>query len=133
MKKKTKRTGTEESKMATELGKKKKSSVKKILSSVLSPSAKTAKVEAPPTWIGIDHPVAGETLQPTHYAVRIGSVGGWGIELSIDGGAWLPCRQAGGYHWYDWWPAPGKHQLAARMKLGDGKVLESKTVSCKVS
>ena len=86
------------------------------------------------TGVRIDYPQNGESLQPHHYAVRIGMSGGEGVEISIDGGEWQACRQTQGYFWHDWQGiAKGSHKLVARVKLRDGKFKKSKVVHCKVS
>jgi len=123
--------------MALELEKnKKKAQVKKILSSILPPSPAKQKKAAKNTDtanINIDHPSNGDKVQAGHYAVRIGASGGWDVQLSINNGDWQSCREAGGYYWYDWWPAPGKYKLTARLQTADGKGKKSKVVSCEVS
>ena len=125
--------------MALELEKnKRKSQVKKILSSILPPDSakdlkKSAKVKEGEAYVTIDYPTSGEKLNAHHYAVRIGAGNGWGVELSIDSGDWQSCREAGGYFWFDWWPASGKHKLTARMQTADGKGKKSKAVSCEVA
>lgn len=125
--------------MALELEKnKRKAQVKKILSSILPSDEKqnakaAAKAKGSEAYIVIDYPANGDKLNAHHYAVRIGAGNGWGVELSVDNGDWQSCREAGGYFWYDWWPAAGKHKLTARIQSADGKVKKSKVVSCEVS
>src|SRR5258707_675616 len=83
-------------KMALELEKnKRKSQVKKILSSILpTAAAKPAKAQKSASYVVIDHPSNGEKVNAHHYAVRIGAGNGWGVELSVDNDDWQSCREA---------------------------------------
>ena len=112
---------------------KKKAQVKKAEAAVEKPSEKPPKkTAAPKDYAVIDFPANGEVLKPAHYAVRIGASQG-PVEISIDGSAWKPCRQAGGYFWFDWNKIPlGDHKLAARARTRDGKTVKSKIIQCKV-
>lgn len=64
----------------------------------------------------IDYPQEGETVQPGSYTIRIGTTPmAVSAEISIDGGPWLPCREAAGYFWYDWGGyESGPHQISVR-------------------
>lgn len=66
--------------------------------------------------VSIDYPQDGETVRPGNYSFRIGTEPmAVSAELSIDGDAWLPCREAAGYFWCDWSGfAPGPHHIAVR-------------------
>lgn len=82
---------------------------------VKAPKAKTAKAPA----VLLDYPQAGESVQPGHYAIRVAAKDGATVEVSIDGSAWVPCRSAVGYFWFDWEPSlPGTHTILARAKNG---------------
>ena len=75
-----------------------------------------------PPYIWIDHPQEGDRLNSAEYVIRLGIGGAETAELSIDKGAWRPCRFASGYWWFDWKNIPsGKHTLTARMKTADGR------------
>lgn len=75
-----------------------------------------------PPYIWIDHPQEAETLLGPVYVIRLGVGGAEEVELSIDKGAWQPCRLTSGYFWYDWKDIPqGKHTLVARMRTSDGR------------
>jgi len=84
-----------------------------------------------PPYIWIDHPVQKEKLFGPTYVIRLGVGGAEAVELSIDKGAWLPCRLTSGYWWFDWSAiAPGKHQLVARMKATDGRWFRTPPCQC---
>ncbi|OGR83395.1 MAG: hypothetical protein A2901_03420 [Elusimicrobia bacterium RIFCSPLOWO2_01_FULL_54_10] len=81
-------------------------------------------------YVIIDHPSSGEILTASHYAVRIGA-SSEGSAVSIDGSAWVDCRPANGYFWFDWTEiTPGAHALTARILSADGKIKKSKVVKC---
>lgn len=80
--------------------------------------------------ISIDYPKIGEKLNPNHYAIRISASGGDNIQISIDKNDWMPCRQEGGYYWFDWHSiSEGRHEIVARMKLQTGRFEESRVIS----
>lgn len=80
--------------------------------------------------IVIDHPKTGDKIHPHHYAIRMSMFGGSNAQISIDGGDWMWCRNAGGHYWFDWHSIPqGKHKIVARMKLSTGKFKQSKAVN----
>jgi hypothetical protein len=73
-------------------------------------------------FIWIDHPLENERLFHSEYVIRLGVGGAEQVEISIDKGAWIPCRFTSGYWWYDWTNIPrGKHVLAARMRTAGGQ------------
>jgi len=75
-----------------------------------------------PPYLWIDYPQQNEALYSAHYVIRLGVGGAETVELSIDQGAWQPCRSASGYWWFDWTDAaPGAHTLVARMKAFNGE------------
>jgi hypothetical protein len=84
-----------------------------------------------PPFIWIDHPQEQERLTGPVYVVRLGVGGAQHVEMSIDGGAWQPCRLTSGYWWFDWSGIqPGKHTLVARMKSSDGQMMRTPPRSC---
>src|SRR5262245_55223214 len=96
-------------KMITETNHKKKTALTKK-------AARLKSAEGP--FVTIDHPQNGEKLAPHHYSIRIGSGGGSGVEVSIDGGEWQAARENSGYYWYDWHQIPaGKHKITARVRM----------------
>lgn len=75
----------------------------------------------------VEYPAAGEVVASGHYTFRVGATEAL-VEaaISIDRGAWQPCRHACGLWWYDWnGYAAGPHQVAARGVTRDGRVLNS--------
>ena len=53
-----------------------------------------------------------------HIAANPGTLG---VEVSIDQGDWMSCREALGIWWYDWSGyAKGKHEVVARALITDG-------------
>jgi hypothetical protein len=64
----------------------------------------------------IDYPQAGEIIVSPQYTLRITAPEGLAVEVSIDDGAWQPCRYSVGHWWFDWsnYPA-GRHTVCARV------------------
>lgn len=84
-----------------------------------TPKAKRAaprRKAVPSLQVFIDYPREGELVRPGHYSIRVGTVpAAASVELSIDGGVWIPCRESAGYWWYDWSGFEiGPHQIQAR-------------------
>jgi hypothetical protein len=77
--------------------------------------------------VRIEHPGDGETIAGTSYTFQIGTAKDVdGAEVSIDGGAWLPCRESLGLWWYDWSGFDaGAHELLARTRMVDGLTFDS--------
>lgn len=79
---------------------------------------KTATTGRKPKYeITIDHPKNGEVItHKAHYAIRVGTPNQGIVEISIDGGNFVPCRHSVGYWWYDWVNIPlGEHTIVARL------------------
>ncbi len=88
-------------------------------------AAKAAKAPKTPEVL-LDYPQAGETVAPGHYAIRVSAKPERAVEVSIDGGDWLPCREAAGFYWYDWTPsASGEARIVARAKNGGPRAKRS--------
>ena len=70
----------------------------------------------------IDFPREGEIIRSGTYTIRLGAPQeDWLVEISINGGVWLPCRAAAGYWWYDWSGIePGAHEIEGRLTDEDG-------------
>ncbi len=84
-----------------------------------------------PPYIWIDFPTQSETLKASTYVIRLGVGGADLVEISIDNGAWLPCRLTSGYWWYDWSAIkPGKHTMVARMRTSDGRWFKTPLRQC---
>lgn len=134
----------ESSKTATETlvkPKPKKAAVKKTPAAKTTKkvSTKTAAATAVPAfdpncYVIIDHPSNGEVISGLHYAIRIGASENGAVEICFDGGDWQPCRNAGGYWWFDWgYFTPGEHAIVARLRDNDGNTLaQSQKILCQV-
>jgi hypothetical protein len=72
--------------------------------------------------VRVECPHEGDVIDGPSYTFHIAAMpGAEGVEVSIDQGEWLPCREALGIWWYDWTGfAPGAHELTARTRSGDG-------------
>jgi hypothetical protein len=70
----------------------------------------------------LDYPQEGERIVSAEYAFRIGAQATRAVEISIDDGAWRPCRQAEGYWWFDWSGyGSGGHHAVARIQRENGR------------
>ncbi|MBI3549977.1 MAG: hypothetical protein HY078_13145 [Elusimicrobia bacterium] len=83
----------------------------------------------PAIQVFVDYPQDGERITSNIYSFRIGtSPQASKVEVSIDGGPWLPCRIASGYWWHDWICfVHGDHTVVARAILSDGTSAKSKS------
>lgn len=55
------------------------------------------------SFVVVDFPQEGEVVISPEYTLRIGaSADAALVEVSIDGGAYQPCRSAVGFWWFDW-------------------------------
>jgi hypothetical protein len=88
------------------------------------PSALEAAVRfgVPDVWI--EYPQPGEVVRRPHYTLQVcASSEAVGVDVSIDGGDWRPCRESMGLWWYDWTGfSPGQHHAFARIALDDGRL-----------
>lgn len=84
--------------------------------------------------VTLDHPVSGEKVLSRGYTLRAGTVGeAEKVEISIDDGAWQPCRFSVGYWWYDWAGySEGRHQAEVRARLKNGRVCSDGPVKFRV-
>jgi hypothetical protein len=119
----------------------KKTTVKKKRVAVSKPGAILSKEGASPAktearspspealgknYIGIDFPQVGEILTSGHYALRVSTSATEGVEVSIDGKEWQPCRECVGFWWLDWSGyGSGVHTVVARITVGK-RTLKSK-------
>ncbi|MBI4375099.1 MAG: hypothetical protein HY549_01490 [Elusimicrobia bacterium] len=78
--------------------------------------------------VSIEYPRNGETITHPSYTVQISAIPeAIGVEISIDGGEWLACRESLGLWWYDWERyEPGEHRLLVRISK-DGGIVETST------
>jgi|SRR5579859_6179253 len=72
--------------------------------------------------VQVEFPGEGDVIARPFYSFQISTTPGVeGVEVSIDKGAWMPCREALGLWWYDWSDfGAGDHELAARIRVGKG-------------
>ncbi|MEK6544101.1 MAG: hypothetical protein AABZ44_06685 [Elusimicrobiota bacterium] len=89
------------------------SSVKKVLATTVA--ALTTK--KPVLTVTVDYPQQGDVVARGHYAVRVTSSGAKEAQVSINDGPWQACREAVGYHWFDWQPTlVGRVTIVARAR-----------------
>ena len=73
--------------------------------------------------VRVEYPCQGEAIARPSYTLRIAVAPGSAdaVEVSIDQGAWLPCREGLGLWWYDWSGyAQGEHEITARTHTAGG-------------
>ena len=89
-----------------------------------------ARPESPgKNYVGVDFPQLGEILTSPQYAIRISTSATEGVELSVDGKEWQPCRESVGFWWHDWSGfGAGVHTVVARILVGK-RYLKSKAHS----
>ena len=87
---------------------------------------KASAVQSRPA-VRVEYPGEGEAIARKSYTFHIAaSPGTVGVEISIDGGGWIPCREALGLWWCDWSAfEKGDHELAARARRSDGISIDS--------
>ena len=75
----------------------------------------------------IEYPQQGESIVSPTYTFRVGApAGAESVDVSIDQGPWLACRNAAGYWWYDWSGyEKGEHEIIARTRGPKGRWLMS--------
>lgn len=82
--------------------------------------------------VRVEYPRQGEVVAQPSYTLRISVAPGQAdaVEVSIDQGAWLPCREGLGLWWYDWSGyAQGEHELTARTHTVGG--VYSASIPCR--
>jgi hypothetical protein len=84
--------------------------------------------------IALDYPQERESVISPEYTFRVAARAATRVEISIDDGAWRPCRPAEGYWWYDWSGyMSGRHQAVARIQpQNDGQKATSRTCRFRV-
>lgn len=88
-------------------------------------SVKTRAVQSRPA-VSIECPCDGEAVARPFYTFKIVADSATGVEVSIDQGDWMPCREALGLWWFDWSGFDaGEHELTARTHIGDGLKISS--------
>lgn len=71
----------------------------------------------------IEFPHQDETIVSPTYTLRVAAPdAAEALDVSIDQGAWRPCRKEVGYWWYDWSDyADGEHEIIARIRGRGGR------------
>ena len=77
--------------------------------------------------VRVEFPAEGETLVSHHYTFRIlAPEAAVTVDVCINQGDWLPCREALGLWWYDWnTDGDGEYEAVARVRQQDGTVMVS--------
>lgn len=72
--------------------------------------------------VRVECPSEGQTIAGPCYSFHIAAKPGIeGVEVSIDQGKWMACREALGLWWYDWSGyGEGEHEITARARISDG-------------
>jgi hypothetical protein len=71
----------------------------------------------------VEYPQKDETVVSSEYTFRIAApTGAEGVDVSIDQGPWIACRNEVGHFWYDWSGYDdGVHEVIARVRGGEGR------------
>jgi hypothetical protein len=77
--------------------------------------------------VWIEFPQEGETIAHARYTFQVcACASAMTVEVSVNGGPWLPCRESMGLWWFDWEDcADGEHAAAARIHKERGQTAES--------
>jgi hypothetical protein len=82
-----------------------------------------AALAAEPEAVSIVLPKDGEAVPPFGCTFLVSARGAARVELSIDGGAWRPCRKAAGFWFLDWSAfGSGRHCVMARSVGSEGEL-----------
>ncbi len=101
--------------------KKKRSTTTKPASAVNKGNVAEVRTEysSGTNYVGVDFPQVGEILTSPQYAIRVSTSATEGVEISIDGKEWQPCRESVGFWWYDWSGfGSGVHTVVSRILAG---------------
>jgi len=99
----------------------KKTSSPKIRRAPARPAAEARAPRPPKLAVAVDYPRENEAVRPGHYAIRLTAAGASSVQVRLDGGDWLPCREDVGHSWFDWAPRPGAALIEARARSGKGR------------
>jgi hypothetical protein len=71
----------------------------------------------------VEFPLQDEPIVSPQYTFRIGVPASAAVvDVSIDQGPWLACRNVAGYWWYDWSGyEDGEHEIIARARGESGR------------
>jgi hypothetical protein len=103
-----------------------KAALKQKLFGMLPPKRSSAAASAAhpaETAVAVDYPRIGERVVSRDYTIRVSTkTAGGVVEVSIDDEAWLPCREAAGFWWYDWSGYhSGRHTVFVRISPHKGR------------
>ena len=81
-----------------------------------------ASAKRPPPAVRVEWPGEGHVISQLGYTFNIeAEPGAQAVEVSINTGDWLPCRQALGLWWFDWTGyAKGDYELVVRCRTDQG-------------
>ncbi len=83
--------------------------------------------------VSVDYPQEGEKITHPQYTMRVGAADVQKVVVSIDDSPWQPCRQAGGFWWYDWSNfMSGRHEVEVKALTKDGRTMTSEVRRFKV-
>jgi hypothetical protein len=84
-------------------------------------SDKTRAFQSRPA-VQVEFPREGDVIAQPSYTFQIKATPeSDGMEVSIDKGAWMRCRESLGLWWYDWSGFDaGEHELEARTRMSEG-------------
>lgn len=92
-------------------------------------AAPAATTDAAKAYVTVDYPQEGEIVTSASYALRITTSAAEGVDVSIDGKDFQPCRECVGHWWFDWSGyGAGPHSVVARIAVGK-RALKSKARS----
>ena len=95
---------------------------KSVMKQKLETEFPPAPAAPAPSAVAVDYPQTGERVVSRDYTFRFSAEAPGGVEVSIDDGAWQPCRQAAGFWWHDWSGyRAGPHSILARISLHPGR------------
>lgn len=108
------------------MGKRNKDSAVMADSTNIDQNDKARAVQSRPA-LRVVCPSEGDVVARPSYTFHIAAASGAdGVEVSIDQGDWIPCREALGLWWYDWSGFDkGDHEIGARSRMGDGISINS--------
>ena len=72
--------------------------------------------------VRVEYPREGDVIAQPSYTFHITTAtNADSVEVSIDQGEWIPCRESLGAWWHDWSGfEKGNHELVARTHMGSG-------------
>ena len=88
---------------------------------MIKPKLDAERVQRRPA-VRVEYPGEGEVIVQKSYTFHIAaSPGAVGVEVSINQGDWIACREASGLWWYDWSAfEKNDYEVVARVRMCDG-------------